>query len=369
MGKQTNLCQFILVINPGSTSTKIALYRENKQVFLKIIRHPAADLMGFDKITKQFSFRKDIILQELQTAKIPLRTITAVIGRGGMIKPVPSGVYVVSEKMVDDLATCRYGDHASNLGGLIAYDLAENLPNAKAFIADPVVVDEFDDVARITGHPLFERKSILHTLNQKAVARLYSATHGKIYEELNIIVAHMGGGVTVGAHCKGRIIDVNQGLDGEGPFSPERTGTLPVGDLVRLCYSGEYTKEEVLKMINGKGGYMAYLGTNSAMEVRERAMNGDEKAALIQDALCYQVAKEIGAMSTVLNGEINAILLTGGLAYSDIIISKIKNRILHLAPIFVYPGEDEMQALALNVLRVLKGEVAASVYEGDEVSY
>jgi butyrate kinase len=363
MGKQSLNCHMILVVNPGSTSTKIAVYRDTQQIVLKTIRHSSADLQAFSRITMQFSFRKQIILDELLQACISVRSITAVIGRGGMVRPVPSGVYMVSDKMVDDLSSCRYGEHASNLGALIAYELVKDLPNAKAYIADPVVVDEFEDIARVSGHPLFVRKSILHTLNQKAVARHHASIFGLRYEDMKLIVAHMGGGVTIGAHRYGRIIDVNQGLDGDGPFSPERSGSLPVGDLVRLCFSGSYSMEVVLGMITGKGGYMAYFGTNSALEVSERAENGDEKARLVQAALCYQIAKEIGAMSTVLKGEAEAILLTGGLAYSETITNRIRSRVKHLAPVFVYPGEDEMQALAFNAFRVLSNEIHALNYE------
>lgn len=335
---------------------------DKRQIFLKTIRHSAADLQAFEKITDQFIFRKKIILDEVRNAHIPFRSISAVIGRGGMLSPLPSGVYEVTPSMIHDLSECKYGEHASNLGGLIAGDLIKDLPNARAFIADPVVVDELDDVARVSGHPLFQRKSILHTLNQKAVARHHASAQGKKYEEMKLIVAHLGGGITVGAHALGRIIDVNQGLDGEGPFSPERSGTLPAGDLVRLCFSGMYSEEEILKMICGRGGYMAYFGSNNALEIQEKALSGDKMAELIQDALCYQVAKEIGAMSAVLCGELDAILITGGLAFNETIVSKIKYRIKHLAQVFVYPGEDEMQALAYNAFAVLSGEIVAKKY-------
>jgi butyrate kinase len=242
------------------------------------------------------------------------------------------------------------------LGGLIAHDIALELNNARAYIVDPVVVDEFEPIARISGHPLFERKSIFHPLNQKAVARLHASSIAKKYEELNLIVAHMGGGITIGAHKKGKVVDVNNGLDAEGPITPERSGTLPCGDLVNLCFSGKYTHDEIKLMLKGKGGYVAYFGTNDGYKVEQMAAAGDEKAKLIQDALAYQVAKFIGAMATVLKGEVDGILLTGGMAYGKSIVDAITERVRHISPVFVYPGEDEMRALAMNGLRVINGQ-------------
>jgi len=254
------------------------------------------------------------------------------------------------------------GQHASNLGGLIAHEIAQKLPSAKAYIVDPVVVDEFEELARLSGHPNFERKSIFHALNQKAIARNHAKTHHLEYNELNLIVAHMGGGISVGAHKKGKVIDVNQALDGDGPYSPERSGSLPIGAVVEACYSGEYSKEEVKKMIVGKGGYMAYLDTNDAYAVESASKNGDKKAELIEEGMAYQVAKEIGAMATVLEGNVNAILLTGGIAYGKPFIDMLNKRIQHIARIFVYPGEDEMKALAMNGLRVLRNETKVLKY-------
>lgn len=353
----------ILAINPGSTSTKIAVYEGNKNIFLKTLRHSAEELKDFQKITDQFAFRREIILKELAQAGIDIDSIEAIVGRGGLIKPIPSGVYEVNERMIEDLKIGIMGEHASNLGGLIAYDIARTQGKAKAYIADPVVVDELQDVARVAGHPLFQRVSIFHALNQKAVARSYAKSLNKKYEELNLIVAHLGGGISVGAHCKGKVIDVNNALDGEGPFSPERSGTLPVGQLAALCFSGKYTLAEVKKMITGNGGYVAYLGTNSAYDVEIAARNGDEKAKLIQDAMAYQVAKEIGAMSAVLKGQVDGIILTGGIAHNAYFVNYIKEMVSHLGPIIVYPGEDEMEALAMNGLMVLRGEVQPRVYE------
>ncbi len=353
----------ILAINPGSTSTKIAVYIDTNPVFIQTIRHSKEEIEKYDRITDQFQFRKDLILQELKDADIRIDLIRVVMGRGGLIKPVESGVIAVNEKMIHDLRECVYGEHASNLGGLIAWDIAKSLPDAKAYIVNPVVVDELEDIARISGHPLLPRRSIFHALNQKAVARQHAKSIMRKYEELNLIVVHLGGGITVGAHKHGRVVDVNQGLDGDGPFSPERSGTLPVGDLVRLCYSGKYTEKEVLKMITGKGGLVAYLGTNSAYEVEKRAASGDAEAKLIYDAMAYQVAKEIGAMATVLGCYVDGILITGGIAYDKYFVNQVISHVHRIAPVHVYPGEDEMKALAMNALRVVKGETTAKVYD------
>lgn len=352
----------ILAINPGSTSTKIAVYIGSNPVFIQTIRHSTEELQLFPIITDQFEYRKKIILQELKDADIRLDLIRVVMGRGGLLKPVESGVYRVTEAMRSDLMSCKYGQHASNLGGLIAWDIARSLPNADAFITNPVVVDELDEKARISGHPLLPRRSIFHALNQKAVARQHAKSIMRKYEELNLIVVHLGGGITVGAHKKGRVVDVNQGLDGDGPFSPERSGTLPVGDLVRLCFSGKYKEDEVLKMITGQGGLIAYLGTNSAYDVEQMVANNNEKAKLIYDAMAYQVAKEIGSMGAVLNFEIDGILITGGIAHDKYFVNQIISYVHRIAPVHVYPGEDEMKALALNGLRIVRGEVAPQDY-------
>lgn len=353
----------ILTVNPGSTSTKIAVFRNLKSVFLKTLTHSVEDLNEYERITDQFQYRKEMIMNELRESEIPIDGISAVVGRGGLIRPVESGVYEVNEPMLKDLREGRLGEHASNLGGLIAHDIAESLPKARAFIADPVVVDEMQEVARITGHPNFTRTSIFHALNQKAIARVHGKSIDRNYEDLNLIIAHLGGGISVGAHKKGKVIDVNNALDGDGPFSPERSGSLPVGQLARLCFSGEYTYEEVDKMIKGKGGLVAYLNTNDAYEVELMVHKGDEKAKLIQDALCYQVAKEIGAMSTVLKGEVDAIILTGGIIHNPTVVDYIRSMVRFIAPVAIYPGEDEMKALAENGLRVLKGETEALEYK------
>ncbi len=352
----------ILAINPGSTTTKIAVYQNVNPVFLKTIKHSVESLKDFDNISEQYEFRKDIILNELKKAEIRLDLIKAIVGRGGLVKPIESGVYEVNENLLRDLKNSPIGEHASNLGGLIANDLAKKLPNAKAYIADPVVVDELSPYARVTGHPAFRRKSIFHALNQKAVARTHAKSIMKSYEELNLIVVHLGGGITVGAHEKGKVVDVNQGLDGEGPYSPERSGTLPVGDLVTMCFSGKYTKNKIKKMITGEGGLVAFLGTNSAYEVEQKAIEGDKDAKFYFDAMAYQVSKAIGSMSPALKGDVDAILITGGIANSKYFVNKIIERVYKIAPIHVYPGEDEMKALAMNGLMLMKGEVVASEY-------
>jgi butyrate kinase len=353
----------ILAINPGSTSTKIAVFDGKEQLFVKNIKHSTEELSDFKKITDQSDFRKNVILKELEENNISLKSIEVVMGRGGLIKPIPSGIYKVNELLKEHLYNGYSGEHASNLGGLIADNIAKSIGLSDSYIADPVVVDELQPVARITGHPLFERVSIFHALNQKAVARGYAQEIGKEYEALNLIVAHMGGGISVGAHEKGRVIDVNQALDGEGPFSPERSGTLPTGQLVNLCFSGKYTKDEVKKLLVGKGGYVGYFGSNDAYQVEKDAQAGDEKAKLIENAMAYQVAKAVGEAAVVLQGKVDAILLTGGIAYGKPIVAEITRFIDWIAPVKVFPGEDEMRALAFNAYRVLNGETIAKNYE------
>lgn len=353
----------VLAINPGSTSTKIAVYDNETSVLVKNIKHSKEELDAYEQIADQFQYRKNLIYKTLEDADIEMDSIRAVVGRGGLVKPIESGVYTVNDALKRDLRNSPVGEHASNLGGLIADDLASALPNAQAFIANPVVVDEMDDIARYTGHPLFERISIFHALNQKAVARQYAKSILKKYEDINLIVVHLGGGITVGAHQKGRVIDVNQGLDGEGPFTPERTGTLPTGALIKLCFSGKYTEAEVKKMNKGEGGLVAYMGTNSAYDVEMQMEAGNEKAGKVFEAMAYQVAKEVGAMFTVLKGDVNAILITGGIAHSKWFVNKISERVYKLAPVYVYPGEDEMRALASNGLRVLRGETEPKAYK------
>lgn len=352
----------ILAINPGSTSTKIALYHGLKPVFLRNISHPAEELVKFEHVTDQFNYRKSCILSELETAQIDISTIEAIVGRGGLTRPINSGVYRINERLKADLREASLGEHASNLGAIIADEIAKSIPNCQAFIADPIGVDELHDVARYTGHPLFKRVSIYHALNQKATARAYSRLMNHKYEDLNLIIAHLGGGISVGAHTKGRVIDVNQGLDGEGPFSPERSGTLPAGALVKLCFEGKYTQDEIKRMITGGGGYMAYLNTNSAYEVELLAQDGDENARTIQDAMSYQIGKEIGSLAAVLKGDIDAIILTGGISHNPMVVEYIKSMVSFIAPVVIYPGEDELHALVWSGLLALKGEIEPKEY-------
>lgn len=354
--------ELILVINPGSTSTKIAVYQHFTPLFLKNIKHPYEELKQFKQISDQYSFRKNIITRELENAEIEISEIKIIIGRGGLIKPIESGIYEVNEKMVNDLMYSFLGEHASNLGGLIAYDLAKTIKGSRALIADPVVVDELQDIARVAGHPQFKRYSIFHALNQKAIGRSYALSHDKKYDELNLIIAHLGGGISIGAHYKGKVIDVNNALDGEGPLSPERSGTIPAGQLVNLCFSGNYDIDQIKHMIVGEGGFVAYLGTNDAYKIELRAKAGDKEAILIQNAMSYQVSKAIGEMACVLKGEVDAILLTGGIANNALVTDFIKSLVKFIAPVIVYPGEDEMKALAENAVRVIKGEVQCREY-------
>ncbi len=352
----------ILVINPGSTSTKIALYDRSDVVFQKTIRHSADELAQYASIPEQLPFRKQLILEQLQEADIDLNRLQAIIGRGGLIKPVKSGIYQVNELMKEHLRAGYQGQHASNLGGLIAAEIAAECPqDVTTYIADPVVVDELQPCARIAGHPLFERKSVFHALNQKAVARMYAQSIGKPYEKLNLIIAHLGGGVSVGAHHQGNVIDVNQALDGDGPFSPERSGTLPVGQLADLCFSGRYNHDEVQQILCGKGGLVAYCNSNDVQQLIKQAEN-DSYTELILNAFCYQVAKEIGAMGAVLKGETGQIILTGGIAYNTWITERIAAYVSFVAPVTVYPGEDEMAALAMNMEMVLNGQLVAETY-------
>ena len=373
----------ILVVNPGSTSTKMAVYDDEKPILLRNITHTAEELAPFDAITEQQDFRRQLVLDELQRSDIPLE-FDAVIGRGGLVKPIAGGVYEINNKMVEDtLHGCVMHNHACNLGCLIAYEIAETINSQKlialatphsqrenspkqkcrAFIADPGVVDELTPLARISGSPLMPRICIWHALNQRAIARRYARGIGREYEDLNLIICHLGGGISVAAHEHGRAIDANNALDGEGPFSPERAGSLPAADLIRLCYSGKYTEKQLLKRIAGQAGLTAHLGTNNTREILQRIKDGDEQAQLLVDAMLYHTAKQIASEAAVLCGQIDAILLTGGMAHSDYIVSELRRRIGFLAPVYTFPGENEMEALALNALAVLQGKRQAKTYE------
>lgn len=351
----------ILAINPGSTSTKLAAFEDETPRLTRTLRHSVEELSTFPQATDQFEFRKDLVLRELEADGIPLQ-FDAVIGRGGLFKPIPGGVYEINELMLHD-ARHASRPHACNLGCLIAADLAARIPGCRAFIADPGVTDELEEVSRITGSPLMPRITIWHALNQRAIARRYAREQGTCYEDLNLIICHLGGGISIGTHLRGRCIDVNNALDGEGPFSPERAGTLPAGPLIDLCYSGRFTREELKKRISGHAGLAAHLGTTDVPTIVSRIAEGDRHAELVLNAMIYQTAKSIGAAATVLYGQVDAILLTGGIAHSDYVISRLTERVSFLAPVHVYPGEDELEALALNALGALRGELKIQEYK------
>jgi butyrate kinase len=344
----------ILSINPGSTSTKIAVYENERLLFQTTIRHSSEELAQFADVLSQFEFRKELILNILKTENFSLSEFSAIVGRGGMLRPVESGVYEVNETMLSDLRTAI--PHASNLGALLASSIATNIPVCRAFIADPVVVDELQDTARISGLPQFPRKSVFHALNHKAIARKFAAKIGVKYENLRLVVAHLGGGISVAAHEFGKVIDVNQALNGYGAFSPERSGTFDADALVKLCFSGEYTQDEIHKLITGRGGLVAHLGTNNVTEVENLAKNGNAKAKILLEAMAYQVAKEIGAMHVALGCLTNAILITGGIANCEFVVEQIVEKINALAKVEIFAGEDELEALAFAALRVLKGD-------------
>lgn len=352
----------ILVINPGSTSTKVAVYIGDSPLQVSTIRHKPEELKLFEQVVDQKDFRRQIIFDWLKENNIPF-CFDAIIGRGGLAKPVPGGVYRVNRKMCYDTYSAMR-KHACNLGCIIAAELAAKLGSGcKAYIADPGVVDELVPEARISGSPLMPRICIWHALNQRAIARRHAKSIGKRYEDLNLIICHLGGGISVAAHEHGRAIDANNALDGEGPFSPERAGTLPAADLIHLCFSGRYTEDQLKKRVAGQAGLMAHLGTTDIPEIMRMIENGDQHAKLLIDAMIYHTARSIAAEGAVLKGKVDAILLTGGIAYSEYITQGLRERVEFIAPVHIYPGEDEMKALALNALAVLRGEREAKEYE------
>ena len=349
----------ILVINPGSTSTKMAVVEDGEPRLIKVIRHAAEELAPFAKITDQFDFRRRMILSELDKAGIPVE-FDAIVARGSLTKPLPGGVYAVDEDMIQATYASEH-QHACDLGCVIANEIAKGL-GCPCYIADPVVTDELNDYARICGLSMFKRESIWHALNQRAIARRFAKENGKRYEDLNLIITHLGGGISVAAHDHGRAVDVNNALDGEGPFSPERAGSLPAKELVNLCFSGEYTKEEILKMISGKGGVFSHLGTTDMIECEKMIQAGDKHAKLVIDAMIYHIAKAIAEKGAVLCGKIDAIIITGGIAYWQYMVDELKKRVDWMAPVHVYPGEDEMSALAENAMAVLNGDIEVKKY-------
>lgn len=355
--------EYILVINPGSTSTKVAIFKNIENVLQKNLSHAPEELDKYERIADQFEYRKNIIIDWLNSKGYETSQLKAVVGRGGLLKPMPSGTYNVTDVMIDDLKIGVQGEHASNLGGIIAKSIGD-IEGIESYIVDPVAVDEFDDVARISGMPDVKRRSLVHALNIKAVAHNVAKEKNKKVDDLNLVVAHLGGGISVVPLKKGKMIDANNANE-MGPFSPERTGGLPVGDIAKMCFSGKFTYAEMKKKMRGKGGLVAYLGTNDAREVVKMIENGDEKAKLIFEAMGYQIAKEIGAVAVVLGGDIDAIVLTGGIAYSKMLTDYIKDMVGFIAPVILQPGEDEMRALNEGVLRVLSGEEAAKIYENE----
>lgn len=350
-----------LIINPGSTSTKIGVFEDETLLFEETLRHSTEEIAQFANIVDQKDFRKKIITDLLESKNFDIKSLNVVVGRGGMLKPIPGGTYAVSEELLADLKAGVQGQHASNLGGILAKEIGDSI-GVPSYIVDPVVVDELMPIARYSGVPELPRVSIFHALNQKAVAKRYAKEIGKPYESLRLVVVHMGGGVSVGAHENGRVIDVFNALDGDGAFSPERAGGVPNGALIKMCFSGKYTEKEVYGKMVGKGGFNAYLGTNDMREVTKRADEGDEKAAEAKQAFLLQVAKDIGSMACVLNGKVDQIIVTGGIAYGADVVAALKERAEWIAPFTVYPGEDELLALAQGALRVLNGEEEAMAY-------
>jgi len=350
-----------LIINPGSTSTKIGVFEDETLLFEETLRHTTEEISQYASIADQKDFRKKIITDLLDEKQFDIKSLNVVVGRGGMLKPIPGGTYAVTDDLLADLVVGKQGQHASNLGGILAREIGDSI-GVPSFIVDPVVVDELMPIARYSGVPELPRKSVFHALNQKAVAKRYAKEQGVPYESLNLIVVHMGGGVSVGAHEKGMIVDVFNALDGDGAFSPERAGGVPSGALIEMCFSGKYTQKEVYSKIVGKGGFNAYLGTNDMRDVMKKVNEGDAKAAEMVDAFTFQVAKDMGSMACVLKGKVDQIIVTGGIAYNAPVIEALKERAGFIAPFTVYPGEDELLALTQGALRVLNGEEKAMEY-------
>ncbi len=350
-----------LIINPGSTSTKLGVFEDETLLMDETLRHSTEEIAQFPSVFAQLDFRKKIIMDFLAEKNIDPKSFQVVVGRGGLLKPIPGGTYACTDALLEDLKAGVRGEHASKLGGLLAREIADEI-GVPSYIVDPVVVDELSDEARVSGVPEIPRISIFHALNQKAVARRYAKENGKKYEELNLIGVHLGGGVSVAAHNHGRIVDVFNALDGDGAFSPERAGAVPVGGLVRMCFSGKYTQAEVMKKLVGNGGFNAYLGTNDARDVVKRIGEGDKEAELVMKAFIYQISKNIGSMAAVLEGKVDAIFITGGIAYNKMVTDSITEHVGFIAPVSVYPGEDELLALAQGALRVMNGEEEARKY-------
>ncbi len=355
----------VLAINPGSTSTKIAVFDDDQKVFVKVLRHDPEELDKIGGILDQYEFRKNLVMEALKENDVEPETLEAVVGRGGLVRSVPGGTYNVSEKMLADLKDPSIWGrtHASNLGAFIANSIGKEL-NIPAFIVDPVTVDEFEDIARISGIPEIERKSLFHALNIRYTARHLAKDLNRDFNDMNQIAIHMGGGITVAAIKKGKVVDVNNALLGMGPFSPQRAGALPIGDLLELAFSGKYTHKELATKLCKTAGLIAYLGTDSGIEIENRIKAGDQHAKQILDAMCYQIAKEVGGYAAALEGKVDAIFMTGGLVYDPYLVKEISKRVQFIAPVHTYPGEKEMEALSEGGVLVLKGKEKAKDYKG-----
>ncbi len=350
-----------LIINPGSTSTKIGVFEDETLLFEETLRHSTEEIAQYASIVEQKDFRKNIILNLMKEKDFDMKSLNVIVGRGGMLKPIPGGTYAVSDDLLNDLKIGKQGQHASNLGGILAREIGDSI-GVPSYIVDPVVVDELMPMARYSGVPELPRTSVFHALNQKAVAKRYAKEKGAAYDSLNLIVVHMGGGVSVGAHEKGKVVDVFNALDGDGAFSPERAGAVPSGALIKMCFSGQYTEKEVYKKIVGNGGFNAYLNTNDMREVNKIVEEGNKEAEVIREAFILQVAKDIGSMACVLSGKVDQIIITGGIAYNKYVTDRLTERAGFIAPITVYPGEDELLALAQGAIRVMNGEEKAMEY-------
>jgi butyrate kinase len=355
------LMKRICAINPGSTSTKVAIFEDEQCIHEQSIKHSSDQLNLYSHVSDQLEFRKEAVVEFITSNGFYLNDFDAFVGRGGMLKPLDSGAYQVNQKMITELKNVTFGEHASNLGCMIAFDLAINT-KAISLIADPVSVDEMNDLARVSGYPGIKRMSFFHALNHKMIAKTYAKDINKDYNDINLIIAHLGGGISVAAHQKGRVIDVNNAGLGDGPFTPERTGGLPLKGVIDLTLKYKDDLNKLYKALMGQGGLVAYLGTNDGYEIEQKINSGDQEATLIVEAMAYQISKEIGAMATALNGEVDGIILTGGLTYITQINKWITNRVNFIADVNIYPGEDEMKALAMNGLSVLKGEKELKEY-------
>lgn len=352
----------LLLINTGSTSTKIGISKGRKLIYKEVVHHRLSEFRGIVQITDQYPIRMKVINEIIARSGVDPAKLSAVVGRGGVLKPISGGVWIIDEAMLKDLRDPKTNQHASNLSGIIAYKISREL-KIPAYTVDPIVVDEMDPVAKVTGLPEISRRSIFHALNQRATARRAAGELGREYREVDLIVAHLGGGISVGAHKRGRVVDVNNGLNGDGPFSPERCGSIPVSDLIALCFSGKYSEQDLQVMVRQGGGLKAYFGTTNTQKIEAKAASEGGRYKLIFEAMAYQISKEIAALGAVFGGVVDGVVITGGLANSPLMVSLITDRIGYLGRLFVYPGEDELEALRDGVLRVIEGSESPQEYE------